>query len=105
MADSRFASVMGTTAPAVLAGGRPRRTAAWGALLGTVLPVMVLSHGFVLEKVLDLSLEMRLAAVWGTSGRRDMYLLASSVLVPAGLMELAGIPLFVDFPRRGAGAG
>ncbi|MEX2159433.1 MAG: hypothetical protein WEB04_08525 [Dehalococcoidia bacterium] len=66
------------------------------------LPVLLLGQSFFLEKALDLVLEMRLAALWGTSAQRDMYLLASSVLVPAGMLELAAIPLIVDLRRRGA---
>ena len=102
MADSRLVPVMGTAAPAVRAGSRSRRASGLLAVLATALPVVLLSQGFILEKALDLALEMRLAALWGTSARRDMYLLASSVLVPAGMMELAAIPLIVDFRRRGA---
>lgn len=101
MADSRSVPIT-VTAPAVRAGGRSRRSSGVVALIAAALPVLLLSQGFLLEKALDLALEMRLAALWGTSARRDMYLLASSVLVPSGMMELAVIPLIVDLRRRGA---
>ena len=81
--------------------GRPLSRAVVLLIL-PALPLMLLSQGFLLEKALDLVLEMRLAALWGTSPRRDMYLLASSVLVPAGMLELVAIPLIVDIRRRAA---
>jgi putative peptidoglycan lipid II flippase len=102
MAGSRPLPVMATAIPDAGGRGGTRRAAGLLALLATALPVLVLSQGFILEKALDLALEMRLAAMWGTSDRRDMYLLASSVLVPASMLELAAIPLIVDLRRRGA---
>ena len=93
---------MQAATPALRRDATPRRALAFFALLATGLPVVLLSQGFFLEKALDLVLEMRLAALWGISTRRDMYLLASSVLVPAGMLELAAIPLIVDLRRRGA---
>lgn len=83
---------------------RARRLRAVFALLGAALPVALLSQGFILEKGLDLALEMRLAAVWGVSARRDMYLIASIALLPAGIMQMVAIPLIVDLQRRGARA-
>lgn len=104
MAESRLVPISATTAPGVRAGSRSRRSSGVLALVAAALPIVLLSQGFLLEKALDLALEMRLAALWGTSARRDMYLLASSVLVPAGMLELAAIPLIVDLRRRGARA-
>ena len=88
-------------APTVPTPGQPRGRGLL-VLLVSALPLVLLSQGFFLEKALDLVLEMRLAALWGASARRDMYLLASSVLVPAAMLELVAIPLIVDIRRRGA---
>lgn len=100
MAEPLTGRVLTPAAPAVPAGSRPR----WRvpALLAAAIPVLLLSQGFLLEKLLDLGLEMRLAALWGTSSRRDMYLVASSVLVPSAMMQMIAVPLVVDQRRRGA---
>lgn len=72
------------------------------ALIVSLAPLLLLGQGFLLEKALDLALEMRLAAVWGASARRDMYLVASATLVPSAMMQMIVFPLIVDQRQRGA---
>jgi hypothetical protein len=104
VAGARAVAVPGATAVGTLPGSGVRlppcpRVPA--ALLAGVLPLALLGFGFALEKALDLGLEVFLAAQWGTSPRRDMYLVASTVLVATAMMELTFVPLIVDARRRG----
>jgi putative peptidoglycan lipid II flippase len=98
------AVVLGTAGAAELAPSSlrlPRQPKIPVALLASFLPLVLLGLGFTLEKGLALALEIFLAAEWGTSPRRDMYLVASTVLVSTALIELTFLPLIVDARRRG----
>ena len=62
----------------------------------------VLALGVVIQKALDLGLEIYLAAEWGTSGIRDAYLAAAVVMVAGSLVETGLLPYSIVIGRMGA---
>lgn len=60
-----------------------------------------LALGVVIQKALDLGLEIYLAAEWGTSGIRDAYLAAAVVMVAGSLAETSLLPYSIVVGRTG----